>query len=301
MSLRPIVQALGGDLYDRGLRANIPAPGHSAADRSVSLLLREGRVIVHTFGDGDWKDVLDYLRGEGLVGAHNAPTSLSQSRRAQAAGAATGLERRQAALRIWEAGRPLGGTLSARHCAQRSVSRPLPGPDVLRHGGQTPVSAYAETRHHRPALLAAISDKDGAFTAVEVTYLAPNARRAIDLRLSRKTVGPSPANCAVRIDAAARQMLVGEGLFTTLSASARFGLPAWALMSTRNLRHWRPPQGVREVLIAADRGVDGEASAEQLRAGLAAAGLKARVALPPEGFGDWNEAEAAGLLDPVLS
>ena len=52
MSLRPIVQALGGDLYDRGLRANIPAPGHSAADRSVSLLLREGRVIVHTFGDG---------------------------------------------------------------------------------------------------------------------------------------------------------------------------------------------------------------------------------------------------------
>ena len=301
MSLRPIVQALGGDLYDRGLRANIPAPGHSAADRSVSLLLREGRVIVHTFGDGDWKDVLDYLRGEGLVDAHNAPTSLSQSRRAQAAGAATGLERRQAALRIWEAGRPLGGTLSARHCAQRSISRPLPGPEVLRHGGQTPVSAYAETRHHRPALLAAISDKDGAFTAVEVTYLAPNARRAIDLRLSRKTVGPSPANCAVRIDGAAPQMLVGEGLFTTLSASARFGLPAWALMSTRNLRHWRPPQGVRDVLIAADRGVDGEASAEQLRAGLVAAGLKARVALPPEGLGDWNEAEAAGLLDPVLS
>lgn len=301
MSLRPIVQALGGDLYDRGLRANIPAPGHSAADRSVSLLLREGRVIVHTFGDGDWKDVLDYLRGEGLVDAHNAPTSLSQSRRAKAAGVATGLERRQATLRIWEAGRPLGGTLSARHCAQRSVSRPLPGPDVLRHGGQTPISAYTETRHHRPALLAAISDRDGAFTAVEVTYLAPNARRAFDLRLSRKTVGPAPANCAVRIDAAAPQMLVGEGFFTTLSASARFGLPAWALMSTRNLRHWRPPPGVREVLIAADRGVDGEASAEQLRAGLAAAGLKVRVALPPEGFGDWNEAEAAGLLDPVLS
>jgi hypothetical protein len=94
-------------------------------------------------------------------------------------------------------------------------------------------------------------------------------------------------------------MLVGEGVFTTLSASEWFGLPAWALMSTRNLRRWRPPAGVREVLIAADRGTDGEASAEQLRVGLAAAGLKARVALPPEGLGDWNEAEAAGLLDPV--
>ena len=73
MSLRPIVQALGGDLYDRGQRANIPAPGHSAADRSVSLLLKEGRIIVHTFGDGDWRAVLDQLRAEGLVDAHNAP------------------------------------------------------------------------------------------------------------------------------------------------------------------------------------------------------------------------------------
>lgn len=137
MSLRPIVQALGGDLYDRGLRANIPAPGHSAADRSVSLLLREGRVIVHTFGDGDWKDVLDYLRGEGLVDAHNAPTSLSQSRRARPPARRRDWNAARPPCGSREAGRPLGGTLSARHCAQRSVSRPLPGPDVLRHGGRT--------------------------------------------------------------------------------------------------------------------------------------------------------------------
>ena len=57
-------------------------------------------------------------------------------------------------------------------------------------------------------------------------------------------------------------MLVGEGFFTTLSASECFALPGWALMSTRNLRGWSPPEGVRSVLIAADRGKDGEASAE---------------------------------------
>lgn len=292
MSLRPIVQALGGDLYDRGQRANIPAPGHSAADRSVSLLLKEGRVIVHTFGDSDWKGVLDYLRGEGLVDAHNAPTSLGQARRAHAQAApATSLERLNAARRIWDGGRAVAGTLSERHCRLRGITRALPGPDILRHGGQTPVSAYAESRQHRPAVLVAIRGPDGAFTAVEVTYLAPNAHRARDLHLSRKTVGPSPPSCAVHIDAAAPEMLVGEGFFTTLSASARFGLPAWALMSTRNLRGWRPPASVRAVLIAADRGADGEASAERLRGRLAGAGLKARVALPPPAFGDWNEAE----------
>jgi len=39
MSLREIVRVLGGDLYDGGRRANVPAPKHSRADRSVSLLL----------------------------------------------------------------------------------------------------------------------------------------------------------------------------------------------------------------------------------------------------------------------
>lgn len=123
-----------------------------------------------------------------------------------------------------------------------------------------------------------------------MTYLAPNAHRAADLRLSRKTVGAMPAGAAVRIDEAAPEILVAEGFFTTLSASKRFSLPAWSLMSTRNLRSWIPPPGVRSVLIAADRGKDGEASAEQLRARLVQAGLVARVELPPGDVGDWNEA-----------
>ena len=35
-------------------------------------------------------------------------------------------------------------------------------------------------RHHRPALLAAIQAATGAFTAVEVTYLAAHGGRAAD-------------------------------------------------------------------------------------------------------------------------
>jgi hypothetical protein len=291
MSLKPIVQALGGDLYDRGLRANIPAPGHSAADRSVSLLLREGRVIVHTFGDGDWKAVLDFLRDQRLIDADHAP--LGGPGRPfggrPARPTASRLERRDAALRLWEAGRALPKTLSERHCRLRGVERPLPGPDVLRHNSEAAVSVYRGHGYRRPALLAAIQDAAGAFTAVEVTYLAAHGGRASDLRLSRKTVGPAPGGCAVRLDAAAEEMLVGEGVFTTLSATEWFGLAGWALLSTRNLRVWSPPDGVRSVLIAADRGKDGEASAAQLQGRLVQAGVAASVALPPEPFGDWNE------------
>jgi len=290
VSLRSIVQTLGGDLYDGGRRANIPAPGHSAADRSVSLLLQGDRVVVHTFGGGDWRSVLDYLRRLNLIDAANAPLSVSgatlQASRAEVKSAP---ERRDAALRLWEAGRPIRRTPSERHCRLRGIRRDLPGPEVLRHCAEAPVAAYARSRYARPALLAAVQAADGRFTAVEVTYLAPNGRRAEDLRLPRKTVGPAPGGCAVRLDPVAGEMLVGEGVFTTLSASEWLGLPAWALMSTRNLRVWSPPAGVRSVLIAADRGKDGEASAEVLRARLAWDGVAVTVALPPAPFRDWNE------------
>jgi putative DNA primase/helicase len=294
MTLRTIVQTLGGELYDRGRRANIPAPGHSPADRSVSLLLENDRVVVHTFGDGDWRAVLDHLRGQGLIDAANAPLSVSgAAARAATVPTPSGRERQAAALRIWEDGRALGRTAAERHCRLRGVARDLPGWHALRFGLQTPVSAYRVGGPTRPALLAGIQDATGALTAVEVTYLAPNARRAQDLRLSRKTVGVAPGGCAVRLDPVAEEMLVGEGVFTTLSASDRFGLPGWALMSTRNLRVWSPPDGVRSVLIAADRGADGEASAARLRARLVDQGLAVTIALPPDPSGDWNEWELA--------
>ena len=292
MSLKSIVRTLGGDLYDRGLRANIPAPGHSRCDRSVSLLLREGRVIVHTFGDGDWRGVLDDLRRRGLIDARGAPASLG----VRQGGPPTPLsitsttDRLAAAHRIWDLGRPIGGTLSERHCRLRRLERDLPGPDVVRHGGQTPVSAYGDDLLRRPAMLVALSTAEGEFTAVEVTYLTPGGLRAADLKLSRKTVGLVPPGAAARLDPAGPEMLVGEGFFTTRSAGEHFALPGWALTSTRNLRAWSPPPEVRSVLIAADRGQDGEASAEVLRHRLLRLGVRARVALPPEPHGDWNEA-----------
>ncbi|MBS0362285.1 MAG: toprim domain-containing protein, partial [Proteobacteria bacterium] len=46
---------------------------------------------------------------------------------------------------------------------------------------------------------------------------------------------------------------------------------------------------VRSLLIAADRGKDGETSAERLRQRAVEAGVAATVALPPEPWGDWND------------
>lgn len=295
MSLGHIVKTLGGDLYDGGSRANIPAPGHSPGDRSVSLLLKEGRVVVHAFtSDTDWREVFDHLRQQGLIDDDKRPIGRGSAGRLFAGRRGGGMPathtvRMAAARRIWEEGRTINGTLGERHCHLRRVKRPLPGPDIARYRSATPLSAYRDSQQTRPALLFALQDRAGAFTAVEVTYLAPNGLRATTLKLSRKTVGLAPPSSAIRLDPAGPEMLVAEGVFTTLSATERFRLPGWALMSTRNLRTWIAPEGVRAVLIAADRGKDGEASAELLAQRLRRQGVRARVEPPPPPHGDWND------------
>jgi len=100
MSLLPIVRALGGDLYASGRRANIPGPGHSPVDRSVSLLLEQNRVIVHCFGDGDWRAVLDDLRRRRLIDTDNRPTGAFSLGRDRSIPPPTRVERQQAVDRI---------------------------------------------------------------------------------------------------------------------------------------------------------------------------------------------------------
>uniref|UniRef100_B0T9F4 Virulence-associated protein E n=1 Tax=Caulobacter sp. (strain K31) TaxID=366602 RepID=B0T9F4_CAUSK len=291
MSLRNIVRRLGGDLYDGGRRANIPAPGHGLHDRSVSLLEQDGRVIVHTFGDGDWRAVRDHLSAHGLLPSRaRGASGLAPASRVDRAG----IEKRRAvARRLWGEGRVIEGAASERYLRRRGVQGHIPGSHVLRHHGLVPLSVYRAKGPTRQALLVGISDREGALTAVEIAYLSASGHPAAGVRLARKTVGVIPAGSAARLDPIAPDMLVAEGLVTTLSARARFALPAWALLSTSNLRFWTPPSGVRSVLIAADRGPDGEASAARLRLRLEAAGLTARIALPPSPFGDWNEAAVA--------
>lgn len=297
MSLRDIVAALGGDLHRGGRSANVPAPGHSAADRSVSLLLDGDRLVIHSFGAADWRAVRAHLRGLGLIDAGGCLT-----------GAAAGSfgpgqvapprppprVRIAAAQALWSEALPLAeGDLCYRYFRLRRV-RLRSAPDDLRRHPAAPVSVFRPTGLTCPALIAAIRLPDGEISAVEIAYLDPDGRAAYRLRIPRKTVGSAPGGVAVRLSPPAAEMVVGEGVATTLSAMARFDLPGWSLLSAGNLARWSPPAGARRVTIAGDRGPAGEAAAVELCVRLRAMGTAAEVWLPPAPFGDWNEAAAAG-------
>jgi putative DNA primase/helicase len=297
LSLRDIVAALGGDLHHGGRHANVPAPGHSKADRSVSLLLDGDRLVIHGFGSADWRDVHTHLQSLGLIDAGGrltgATTADSGAGRSAPARPPPRV-RIAAAQALWAEAWPLAeGDLCFRYFQLRGVCL-RSTPDNLRRHPAAPVSVFRQTDLTCPALIAAIRTPDDAISAVEIAYLDPDGRAAHGLRLPRKTVGSAPPGVAVRLSPTAAEMVVGEGVATTLSAMARFGLPGWALLSAGNLANWSAPDGVRRILIAGDRGLAGEAAAAELCRRLRADGTFAEVRLPPAPFGDWNAAGAVG-------
>lgn len=295
MTLHAIVAALGGNLYHGGRRANVPAPGHSAGDRSVSLLVSGDRLVIHSFGAADWRAVRDQLAELGLIGADGRISPVGRSHPSSLAIRPDRQTRLATGRRLWDDAGPLArGSLSHRYLIGRSVGLDPAGVCDLRHHPDAPVSVFRTGGPTRPALVARITDGEGRLTAVELAYLDANGRRADRLRVPRKTVGVVPPGSAVRLSPAGRDMLVGEGVLTVLSAMERFGRPGWALMSAHNLSAWSPPPGVRRLLIASDRGAVGERAAACLRSRLRGRGLAASVALPPEPFEDWNAAAASG-------
>lgn len=294
MSLRAITAALGGDLYQNGCRANVPAPGHGPGDRSVSLVMSEGRVVVHSFGGADWREVLDDLRTKGLIDHEARPTGRGGG---SAPSRPDGRLRLETARNLWACGIDTGAEgLVARHLRRRGVIWD-PGLLDLREHPAAPLSVYGGGSRSRRAMMARVSDPDGATTAVELTYLNPGGGRAVDLKVSRKTVGQVPSGSAVRLSPITTAMLVGEGIVTTLSAMAWFGRPGWALLSAGNLARWRAPEGVEMVIIAGDRGAAGQAAAHALNDRLRGDGLVSTVALPRAPWGDWNEVLTALALE----
>jgi hypothetical protein len=60
MNIRQIAAALGGDVTN-STSCNVPGPGHSKADRSLSITVRGGRLVVNSFARDDWKVCRDYV------------------------------------------------------------------------------------------------------------------------------------------------------------------------------------------------------------------------------------------------
>ena len=61
LDIRQIASVLGGDVISR-TSCNVPGPGHSKSDRSLTITVDRDRLIVHSHAGDDWKVCKDYIR-----------------------------------------------------------------------------------------------------------------------------------------------------------------------------------------------------------------------------------------------
>lgn len=290
--LADIVKTYGGDLFNGGMRALIPGPGHSPNDRSVSLFIGRGDVVrAHCFSDTPWQEVLATLRKDGLIDADGRVQTSGRSS-ASSTPMLSDPERIKRAEDIWSRCIQIDNSLSEKHLRERrQIDRDVRC-ENLRHCPSAPLRVYSHScRSSRPAMTAKISDWTGKLVGVELQYLQANAARTTDLNHNRKTVGHLKPykGIAVRIDTPADELLIGEGIATTLSASDEYSLPCWAVLSSNNFDTFIAPEGLKRLVIACERDKIALGKSNRLAERMSSAGIKVFKRYAPLPYKDFNE------------
>src|ERR1700754_3388813 len=82
MDLHDIVRQLGGKVYAGGTRAIVPGPGHSRADRSLSLYLTsDNRIVWYTYANDAPDDIKRHLGLPALAESELARAERAKLRR----------------------------------------------------------------------------------------------------------------------------------------------------------------------------------------------------------------------------
>lgn len=215
--------------------------------------------------------------------------------------------KRLSAIRLWlEGAESIAGTPAADYLAGRGLHlaelRRIPR--ALRFHAEV---WNAEAQRRMPAMLAAITNAEGAHIATHRTYLEPGGptgwRKAAGLRNAKKVLG-SYAGGAIRLwrGASGRPMAeaptgdvlaVAEGIEDALTVA--LACPEWrviAAVAVNNFANLVLPAQLMDVFLICDRdGENAKANMQRERAmrRWLEEGRSVREARPPEGFKDFND------------
>ena len=138
----------------------------------------------------------------------------------------------------------------------------------------------AAPREAWPALIAAVTDPDGAITGVHRTWLDRDGAGKAPIAAPRRALGHLLGN-AVRFGVASDVMIAGEGIETMLSLRCVLpGMPMAAALSANHLAALILPPALRRLYIARDNDAAGRRAAMRLRDRARAAAIEARALWP---------------------
>jgi hypothetical protein len=258
-------------------------------DREPSLKIYDDHY--HCFGCGAHGNAVDWLvevegfeRDEAIDVLESWDRPPSQRPQAQPN------QNQARALELWNQAKPITNTLAAQYLAQRRSinldALPKTIDEVLRFHPHCPFGP--RTRH--PCLIALMRDAlTDAPCGIQRIALTPAAAK-----IDRRMFGQSGV---VKLWAASSQLVIGEGLETTLAAASRLCYqgaplqPAWAVLSASALRRFPIIPDVEQLVILADhdRNGEGQAAAEDCKQTWLHAGRRGAVLLPDHPGSDFND------------
>ena len=196
----------------------------------------------------------------------------------------------EAARRLWAMAKPLAGTIAETYLRARGIAA-TPDMTALRFHPccwyRPEADSPNDARDTWPALIAAVTDKDGAVTGVQRTWLDPSGGAKAPVAVPRRAMGHLLGH-AVRFGTAGDVMAAGEGIETVLSLRLVMPtLPMAAALSAAHLAAIHFPPGLRRLYIVHDNDPAGRRAGEVLTKRAQAGGIEALTLAPA--LGDFND------------
>jgi putative DNA primase/helicase len=258
--LESYAEALGGEVDGDFILC--PSPGRPADDRSCWVRIGRGQPYIYDC-EGPSGAAYRYVR-ERLQLAPPKPSA----------------DHSGFALEILSETSAATGTLVETYLRGRALTLPVP-PCLHFH----PSLKHTDIGHW-PAMVAERANVEGRVVAIHRTYLAHGGKKA-HVDPVRMDLGPA-AGTAIRLSPVADELMVGEGIETTLSAIAMTGRPGWAAGSAVMMRKVQLPAIVKLVTILADGDEPGENAARDSARRWLREGRRVKIARAPRGK-DFND------------
>ena len=192
----------------------------------------------------------------------------------------------EAARRLFRAGRTIVGTPAEAYLRSRGITARLDWPSLRYHPSVYYRAHENAPRETWPALLAAVTDRDGRITGVHRTWLDPASPGKAPLADPRRALGHLLGN-GVRFGIAREVLAAGEGIETMLALQSVLPvLPMVAALSANHLAALDLAPTLRRLYVARDRDAAGLGAAGRLHARGAVMGVDVHDLVPV--FADFN-------------